>query len=104
MLYLFSRLPQIHTNVSLEQGWVGPSGRGANLAARASGSRRSMVWASLCKSGSTLTVGLGNLMQFSKPQFMPLENGHNDACHLGDLCMSQGSKRSGKSEGLSLEV
>lgn len=33
VLYLFSRLPQIRINVSPEQGWAGPSGRGASLAA-----------------------------------------------------------------------
>lgn len=25
ILYLFSRVPQIHTNVSIVQGWVGPA-------------------------------------------------------------------------------
>lgn len=40
------------------------------------------MWVSLCRtSGSSLTARLGNLIRFSKPQFLPLGNGNVDACH-----------------------
>lgn len=40
------------------------------------------MWVSLCRtSGSSLTARSGNLIRFSKPQFLPLGNGYVDACH-----------------------
>lgn len=44
------------------------------------------------RSASRLTVGLGKLIQFSKLQFLLLENGHEGACYegyVGPMCVSE---------------
>lgn len=62
VLYLFSRLPQIRTNVS-----PGGVGAGEGSAARQLGPR-GCGGARRRRSGPTLTVGLATLIQFSKPR------------------------------------